>query len=132
MGRSPKDIKWETVLLRMQARNSARQIAQAHHINIDTFYDRFKEEFGCNFSDYSDGEQESGEGNIAYVQYTKALSGNVQMLTLLGEEWLGQGAPKNRGDAPLEELLLLKAENSRLRYQLKKKDAQPNDEPEAG
>ncbi len=94
MARPEREIKWDVVLMRMQAGNTAAQIAQAHNINIDTFYDRFKKEFGCGFSDYSDPERTLGKGNIAYVQYTKALQGSTAMLSLLGEEWLGQGAPK--------------------------------------
>lgn len=94
MARPQKDIKWEAVLARMQAGNTAKQICQAHHLDSDTFYKRFKQEFGCSFGDYSAPERDLGHGNVAYVQYTKALQGNTAMLLRLGEEWLGQGAPK--------------------------------------
>ncbi len=132
MGRQPKEIKWDTVIKRMEAGNNAKQIAFAHEIHLNTFYDRFKKEFGVNFCDYKDEALESGRANIAYVQYAKALSGNVQMLTLLGEEWNGQGTPKVKENEASERLLELEAENSRLRYELKKKDLPSNDESQAG
>jgi hypothetical protein len=102
MARPPKDIDWDKVLMRMQCGGRAKVIARLHRINIDTLYDRFKKEFGCSFSDYSDGEVECGKDNIAYMQYAKAMSGNVQMLTLLGKEWNGQGADLVALKAPLQ------------------------------
>lgn len=94
MARPQKEIKWEVVLARMQAGNTAKQICQHHHVDTDTFYRRFKQEFGCSFGDYSAAERDLGNGNVAFMQYTKAMQGNTSMLLRLGDEWLGQGAPK--------------------------------------
>lgn len=105
MARPPKDIKWDVVLLRMQCGNTAKQISQAHFIDQDTFYSRFKKEFGCGFSDYSARERQVGHGNIAFRQYTKALEGNAEMLKLLGKEWNGQGADIVASKAPLQDNL---------------------------
>jgi hypothetical protein len=93
MARPPKPINWEIILKRMQAGNTAKQIAFEHEIHLDTFYDRFKKEFDASFSDYSANSYEGGNGNIAYTQYMKALSGNVQMLIWLGKVRLGQREP---------------------------------------
>lgn len=92
MARPPKELKWDNVLKRMQAGNPAKQIAFDLEIDLTNFYEKFKKEFGCGFADYADPARELGRSNIAYVQYAKAMSGNVQMLTLLGREWNGQGA----------------------------------------
>ncbi len=93
MARTPKEIDWNKVKTRIEAGNSAKSIAFAHDINIDTFYDRFKKEFGCNFSDYSDPAKETARDNIEYVQYQKALSGNDRMLIWLGKIKCGQKEP---------------------------------------
>lgn len=90
MARTPKVINWDIVIKRMQVGNTARQIAKEHDINIDTFYDRFKKEFGVNFADYSDGCYEVGKGNILFTQYMKALSGHPGMLQHLGKFMCGQ------------------------------------------
>lgn len=105
MARPPKEINWEQVLLRMQARNTAAQIAQVFNIDMDTFYDRFKKEFGCGFQDYSAREKAHGVSNIAYMQYTKALKGSEKMLTLLGKEWLGQGVEIVNQESPVQDIL---------------------------
>ncbi len=105
MARPPKEINWEQVLLRMQARNTAAQIAQVFNLDINTFYDRFKKEFGSSFSDYAVKEKEHGVSNIAYMQYTKALKGSEKMLTLLGKEWIGQGAEIVNKESPIQDIL---------------------------
>jgi hypothetical protein len=95
MARPLKNINWDIVIKRMQAGNTAEQIYVELELNKDTFYNRFKQEFGVGFSDYSDGKaHEAGKGNILYVQYMKALNGNTRMLELLGREWCGQAQEK--------------------------------------
>ena len=91
MARTKKEINWDLVEKRMEAGNTAKDIARAFHIDINTFYRRFKEEFECNFADYACDAPSSGKANLAFTQYAKALSGNSEMLKLLGREWLGQG-----------------------------------------
>ncbi len=138
MSRPPKEINWEQVLLRMQSRSTAAQISQYFNIDTDTFYRRFKQEFGCGFQDFAAREKECGASNISYMQYTKALKGSEKMLTLLGREWLGQGEEIRNLSAPNQELIEAKAENSRLRYRLKierriNNELRPNgNEPETG
>ena len=95
MARPLKDINWAEVEKRMEAGNSAKQIASACRIDEDTFYIRFKKEYGCGFQDYSGHYSQCGYGNVAFMQYMQAMKGNTNMLTLLGKEWLGQGKNEN-------------------------------------
>jgi hypothetical protein len=131
MARPKKDINWEIVEKRMEAGCSAQEIAGAIPCDLDTFYRRFKEEFGSNFGDYSDKYYRAGNGNLRYTQYMKALSGNTHMLTLLGRERLEQGAIKE--EVPTnDELLSLKHENMLLRAELDGyKEVVDGDKPQA-
>lgn len=132
MGRPKKDINWELVEKRMEAGCSAKEIAGALHCNMDTFYDRFKEEYGSGFSDFYDKMYEGGNANLRFTQYMKALSGNTNMLTLLGRERLSQGQfqetiPTN------DDILTVKHENMILRAQIQTyRDKYHADKPEAG
>lgn len=117
MVRPRKEINWDVVERRMEAGNSATVIAQYHHIDIDTFYRRFKEEYGCSFGDYTVLYKECGKGNVAFMQYTKAMQGNANMLTLLGREWLGQGKIMDQ-ESPHQDSIDLKHENMMLRAEL--------------
>lgn len=117
MARPKKHINWEVVEKKMEAGCSAREIAGSLYVDIDTFYDRFKEEFGSGFSDFSAKFKESGEGNLRFTQYMKALAGNTNMLTLLGRERLGQGAEKET--TPMnDDLLSLRHENMLLKAEI--------------
>jgi hypothetical protein len=94
MARPKKAINWDLVEKRMEAGNSAREIAKHLRIDINTFYDRFKEEFECSFADFADGITECGISDIVFTQHMKALSGNVQMLIYLGKVKGGQKEPE--------------------------------------
>ena len=94
MARPEKEIHWESVERMMEAGNSARSIYTHFRMDKDTFYDRFKKEYGKNFSDYSDALDEDGKSNIRLMQYTKAVQGNIQMLIWLGKVRLGQREPE--------------------------------------
>jgi hypothetical protein len=93
MVRPKKEINWEVVEKRMEAGNSAAVICKKFNIDTDTFYRRFKEEYGCSFGDYTAIYRQCGKEDIAYTQHMKALSGNVQMLIWLGKVDLGQKEP---------------------------------------
>lgn len=94
MARPKKPINWDIVEKRMEAGNSAREIAKHLRIDINTFYDRFKEEFECGFADYYDGMPQCGNADIVFTQHMKALSGNVQMLIYLGKVKCEQKEPE--------------------------------------
>jgi AraC-like DNA-binding protein len=117
MARPKKTIKWDEVEERMEAGCSAREIAQNFRISIDTFYDRFKEEYGSSFGDFSSDFAQCGKGNILHAQYRKALDGNTNMLVLLGREWLGQGKEEVKV-SPYQETISLSHENMLLRAEI--------------
>ena len=145
MARPKKPIIWELVERKMEAGCTAREIAASFCINIDTFYDRFKEEYGHAFSDFSDEYFYAGIGNLKYVQYTRALKGNTQMLILLGKEHLGQGKEQVQKYSN-EELLEISHQNMILRNEIaklremvnaqgsseNKSSSQDNNEPKTG
>lgn len=131
MARPKKDINWDIVEKKMEAGCSAREIASGV-CDIDTFYDRFKEHFGKSFSDYSDDYYSAGDGNIKFTQYMKALSGNTNMLTLLGKERLGQGKEQEK-QSPYEDVLALRHENMILKAEISKmKEEKDADESKTG
>lgn len=95
MARPEKEINWKEVERRIEIGTSGVQIARAMGIDVNTFYRRFKEEYGCSIQDYDVGYIEVSKANILYVQYIKALAGNTRMLELLGREMCGQGKLKD-------------------------------------
>ena len=94
MGRPEKTINWKEVIKRMEAGCTAKEIMGALNLDDNTFYKRFKKEFGSSFGDYSGKFYSGGDSNLKYTQYMKALSGNAQMLIYLGKVRLGQREPE--------------------------------------
>lgn len=117
MARPKKEINWDVVEKRIEAGCSGIEIAAALRIDDDTFYGRFKEHYGKSFSDYSGTFYSAGDSNLKFTQYMKALSGNMQMLILLGRERLGQGKEQEK-NSPFEDILALRHENMILRAEL--------------
>lgn len=95
MGRPLKEIDWERVEKMVEAGSSAKEICGYFYIDDSTFYNRFKQHHGVGFVEYKGKVCEAGPANIRLMQYMKAMNnkapGNIQMLLLLGREWLGQG-----------------------------------------
>jgi len=117
MVRPLKEINWEIVEKRMEAGCTAREIAATVNLEINTFYDRFKIEFGTGFADAKDAYYCVGDSNIKFTQYMKALGGNIPMLMLLGRERLGQGKEFDTKPSN-DELNTVKHENMLLRATL--------------
>jgi AraC-like DNA-binding protein len=120
MARPKKEINWEIVEKRMEAGCSGIEIAATLRIEENTFYWRFKEQYGKSFQDYKGNLHSAGDSNIKFTQYMKALSGNVPMLTLLGRERLGQGKEEEIKKSPLEDIIELRHENMILKDLLEK------------
>lgn len=118
MGRTKKDINWDVVEKKIEIGLCAEEIYETI-CHKDTFYDRFKEHFGENFSDYSTRVRSVGAGNIKFTQYMKALAGNTNMLQLLGREICGQGKEPERV-SPFEDAMAARHENMMLRDELAK------------
>lgn len=129
MARPLKEINWDEVELKMKAGCSAKEICGSY-MDLDTFYRRFKDEYGKSFGDYSARFHETGKGNIKAKQYSKAMEGNIQMLLWLGKNWLGQkDREEDKGMSPndtsITELL------AALKEQTKDKNAiKPEADPE--
>ena len=119
MARTKKDINWDVVEKRMECGSSAREISGALRIEINTFYDRFKRQYGKSFADYAGNYVETGKGNIRFTQYMKALSGNVNLLLMLGKEWLSQGKEEVK-ESPFQDTINISHENMILRAELAK------------
>lgn len=119
MPRQKKPINWDLVEKKMEAGCSAKEIASTFDICLDTFYPRFKEEFGRSFSDISEERYLLGNGNIKLTQYAKAMSGNIHMLILLGKERLGQGKEQDK-QSPFEDTISLRHENMMLRAEIER------------
>ncbi len=99
MARPLKEINWDLVLKKMEAGCKASEI-YGNMCDKDTFYRRFELQFGCSYGDYAPRSYSEGHGNVRLTQYMKALKGDPKMLTLLGQEWLGQGQVKDTLKAP--------------------------------
>src|SRR5574338_992278 len=117
MARPPKPINWDMVEKRIEAGNNGIQIATDLRISKDTFYDRFKEEYGVSFSDYSSELYSAGTGNLQFTQYMKALAGNINMLIFLGKERLGQGKEAEKL-SPHDDIIEIRHENMILRNEI--------------
>lgn len=117
MPRKKIDINWDLVEKRMEAGCNGVEIAATLRIDSDTFYNRFREKYGKRFQDSSADFYKAGDANLKSVQYSKALSGNMQMLIFLGKERLGQGK-EELINSPFEDILALKHENMILRAEL--------------
>jgi len=118
MARPKKEINWEIVEKRMEAGCSGVEIAAVLRIQADTFYLRFKEKYGKSFQDYHGDFYSAGDANLKFTQYMKALSGNTNMLTLLGKERLNQGKEEEIKKSPYEDMLALRHENMLLKAEL--------------
>ena len=116
MARPLKAINWDIVEKKMEAGCSAKEIAGGV-CDLDTFYRRFKENFGRGFADCSDEFYSAGDSNLKFTQYMKALSGNTHMLTLLGRERLCQGTEKETTPQN-DEFLSLRHENMLLKAEI--------------
>lgn len=119
MARPQKPVNWEIVLKRMEAGNTAKSICTFLEWDTDTFYRRFKDEFGIGFGDYSASRKEFGLQDLEYTQHMKALSGNAEMLKWLGKVRLGQREPdSSQNISPNQEDNDLRHENMMLKAKL--------------
>lgn len=99
MARPLKEINWEKVKQKMEAGCSASEIfsSKEHHMTKETFYNRFKKEFGCSFQDYSTESAQCGKGDIRWMLHAKCLNnkapGNLTALIFKARCELGMREP---------------------------------------
>jgi AraC-like DNA-binding protein len=98
MARPQKEINWEIVEKLIESGCSGVEIAGKFRIQSDTFYRRFKEEYGCSFQDYRVESQEAGLADLRAMIHAKALNnkapGNSNLLIFLARCRLGLREPE--------------------------------------
>jgi AraC-like DNA-binding protein len=98
MARPQKEINWEIVEKLIEYGSSGVEIAAKFRIQSDTFYRRFKEEYGCSFQDYRGEAQEAGLADLRAMIHAKALNnkapGNSNLLIFLAKCRLGMHEPE--------------------------------------
>lgn len=101
MGRPLKEINWEVVEKLIESGCSGVEIAGKFRIKSDTFYERFKKEYGCSFQDYRVESQEAGLADLKSMIHAKALNnkapGNSNLLIFLARCRLGMKEPEAMG-----------------------------------
>lgn len=98
VARPEKTIDWDLVDRLLEAQCSAREIAGNLGIHEDTLYNRTKEKYKMNYSDYSAKVSSRGVSLLKVAQFKKALSGNPNMLIWLGKIILKQKEQTNDTD----------------------------------
>ena len=90
IGRPKITINWAEVDKYLIAGTSGQHIADTLGICNDTLFNRCKEIYKMNFSDYSAKKRQKGNSMLHYKQFQVAMGGNVSMLVWLGKQRLGQ------------------------------------------
>lgn len=117
MVRPKKEINWDIVEKLIECQCSANEIAGKFRINHDTFYRRFKDEYGESYQDYQSTIQSAGLADLRAMLHAKALNnnapGNSNILIFLAKTLLGmkeseieiQKAP-NQSDIDKDHLIM--------------------------
>jgi hypothetical protein len=99
----PRPIDWDLVELFVRAGATQTRIADYLCIHKDTLRDRVKDKYKMDYSVFSTSLQREGEMLLEAEQYTKAMTGNVQLLIHLGKVRLGQKEAGFASDKPPNE-----------------------------
>lgn len=98
MARPKREINWEVVEKLIECGCTGLEIAAKFKIDDDTFYRRFREEYGVRFADYSGPASQCGKAELRSMLYAKALNnkapGNSQLLLFLARCELGMREPE--------------------------------------
>lgn len=98
MARPEKEINWDLVDKLIESGCHGTEIAAKFRILPDTFYRRFKKEYGKSFQDYHLGSREAGLADIRYMIHAKAINnkapGNSNLLIFLAKVKLGYKEPE--------------------------------------
>jgi hypothetical protein len=125
MARPEKEINWEYVHKLIEAGCRGVEISAKLRMQSDTFYYRFKKQYGKSFQDYHVDIAEGGKGDIRAMLHTKAMNnsapGNVTLLMFLARCRLGMKEPESSSlIAPLQDTINLQHENMMLKYENEK------------
>lgn len=112
MSRPPKPINWELVEKAIESGCTAAEIAGKCRIDINTFYDRFKQNYGYTFADSRERIYSSGDFDLKLTVHLKALKGVPSVLLRYCEERLGWGktedkVPANQNQIEIDHRLML-------------------------
>lgn len=123
MARPQKEINWDIVEKLIECGCFGTEIAAKFRIQSDTFYRRFKEEYGCAFQDYHARSHESGIADLRAMLHAKALNnrapGNSNLLIFLARTKLGMKEPEmDQSVATNQEFIDQSHEIMRLQHKL--------------
>jgi len=97
MGRSRREINWDVVEKLLESGCNGIEIASKFGMDDNTFYRRFKQEYGKNFADYKGQGQSKGLADLRAMLQAKALNnkapGNSNLLIFLARTRLGMREP---------------------------------------
>ena len=122
MARPEKEINWEYVHKLIEAGCNGVEIASKLRMQSDTFYGRFKKQYGKSFQDYHVDIAEGGKGDIKAMLHAKAMNngapGNITALIFLARCQLGMKEPEIAAlTAPLQDKINLQHENMMLKHE---------------
>lgn len=136
MARPLKEINWEVVEKLIECDCSGIEIASKFRIKDDTFYQRFRDEYGCSFQDYRGKARESGIADIKAMLQAKAVNnsapGNATLLMFLARCRVGMKEPETvhlvaANQAQLDQshlIMQLQHENTELKANANKPEAE--------
>ena len=97
MARSRRDINWDVVEKLAQAGCSGIEIAAKFGMQDDTFYRRFKQEYGKSYQDFKGMFFSTGNADLKAMLHAKAINnsapGNTNTLIFLAKTRLGMREP---------------------------------------
>jgi predicted DNA-binding protein YlxM (UPF0122 family) len=89
-GRPEKPIDWDLVDRLIECQCPADEIAGNFDITRETLYDKIKDKYNVNFTNYSCALRSKGKSKLRLKQWEKAEEGNIPMLLKLGQIHLDQ------------------------------------------
>lgn len=95
MARPEAIIDWKKVDFLLEAGSTGTEVAAHLGIHYNTFYNRVKEKYKCDFSEYMQEKRAKGDSLLRSAQFKNAMEGNTSMQIWLGKQRLGQREPKN-------------------------------------
>lgn len=107
-GRPEKPIDWEKVNQLLEAGCMGTEVCTHFDLSADRFYDRVKQKYGINFTEYALEKRQKGEASLREAQYKKALKGDNMMLIWLGKNRLGQRDKEERTENAISTEILMK------------------------
>ena len=90
MGRNRIKIDWAFVDKKLANFWEGTEIAAHLGINKETLYDRIKEKYKVDFSDYKAQKRAKGAAVLRELQLQTAQGGDKTMQIFLGKQYLGQ------------------------------------------